>query len=168
MSFEDAWTSIGPHDHALALLYRAAAEKILEQAITRSRRGIAFGETLTARLGDHAIGLPVDELERSAHGFVIRRLRTGRHPKKPDQRVLHALMAEAGRQSFGHEGRFEVHYLTSDVTVDIPLANVMDGRLEEVLAALNDLRAGHFPALPENQEDCPRCPHYFICPAIPD
>jgi len=165
---DEAWTSVGPHDHPLAPLYRRAAEKILTQATARSRAGIRFGETLTVTLAGHRISVPIDEVQTTPRGFVIRRLRTGRPPKKPDQRPLHALMAEAGRQALGPDGRFEVHYLAADKTVAVSLTQVMNGRLEDVQAALQDLQVGRFAADPKQPEDCPRCPHYFICPVIPE
>jgi hypothetical protein len=95
------WAETGPIDHPLQPLYRASAQKILDQANARSREGIQFGETLIATIDGHAISLSVDEIEKDGRGFVIRRLRTGKAPKKPDHRAMHALMAEAGRQTFG-------------------------------------------------------------------
>ncbi len=167
VEFEAAWSSIGPFDHPLEALYRAAARRILDQAIGRSRIGITFGDVLQVTIEGHSISVPIDELERVGGGFTVRRLRTGRPPKKPDQRVLHALMAEAGRQAHGGGGRFELQYLTTSEAVGVSLVGVMADRLDKTRGALADLAAGRFPAAPENREDCPRCPHYFICPSVP-
>ncbi len=125
--FESAWSDIGPFDDPLEALYRRAAHRILDQAIGRSRTGIAFGEMLQVVIDAYSISLPIDEIERAAGGFTVRRLRTGRPPKKPDQRVLHALMAEAGRQAYGGGGRFELQYLTTNEAIAVPLAGG-DGR----------------------------------------
>jgi DNA helicase-2/ATP-dependent DNA helicase PcrA len=168
IQFEGAWTEIGPHDHPLEALYRGAAQGILGQAATRQRAGIRFSETLTATIDGHAISLPIDEIETVAGGFVVRRLRTGRPPKKADQRTLHALMDEAARQTIGRGGRFELQYLTTNEAVPITLAGVMDARLDETRGVLAGLGLGRFPATPKNAEDCPRCPHYFICPSVPE
>src|SRR5262249_2666832 len=51
---ETAWKDIGPHDDPLEALFRGAAQRILDQARTRSRQGIAFGETLTLEIGGRA------------------------------------------------------------------------------------------------------------------
>jgi DNA helicase-2/ATP-dependent DNA helicase PcrA len=167
VEFEAAWSSIGPFDHPLEALYRAAARRILDQASGRSRIGITFGDVLQVKIDGHTIAVPIDELERVGSGFTVRRLRTGRPPKKSDQRVLHALMAEAGRQAHGGGGRFELQYLTTSEAVGVSLGGVMADRLDKTRGALADLAAGQFPAAPENREDCPRCPHYFICPSVP-
>ena len=166
VEFEAAWSSIGPFDHPLEALYRAAAHRILDQAIGRSRTGITFGDVLRVTIEGHSISVSIDELERVGGGFTVRRLRTGRPPKKPDQRVLHALMAEAGRQAHGGGGRFELQYLTTGEAIGVALAGVMADRLGQTRGVLASLVAGRFPATPS--EDCPRCPHYFICPIVPD
>jgi superfamily I DNA/RNA helicase/Zn-dependent peptidase ImmA (M78 family) len=161
------WAETGPTDHPLQPLYRASAQKILDQANARPRGGIRFGETLTAMIDGHVISLSVDEIQKDGSGFVIRRLRTGKAPKKKqDHRVLHALMAEAGRQAFGAGGRFEIRYLSSDDAVPISFTRVMSDRLDETRAAIAGLAAGSYPAIPS--DNCPRCPHYFICQAVPD
>ena len=125
IEFQAAWSTIGPFDHPLDLLYRSAARRILDQAVGRSRVGISVGEDLSLSLDGHTLTITVDEVERRGAGFVIRRLRTGRAPKTPDQRVLHALMDEAGRRTHGPGGRFELLYLTDNRPVDVPFGNVM-------------------------------------------
>ena len=78
-------------------------------------------------------------------------------------------MAEGARQTFGVKARLKVHYLTTAQTVDMAFTSqVMGARLADFRTALESLGAGRYPAAPENREDCPRCPHYFICPVVPD
>ena len=161
------WAESGPNDHPLQPLYRASAQKILDQANARPRKGIRFGEKLTATIGGHSISLSVDEIEQDGRGFVLRRLRTGRSPKKgQDHRVIHALMAEAGRQTLGAGGKFEIRYLSSNDVAPISFTRVMSDRLDETKAAVAGLASGSYPAV--QSDDCPRCPHYFICQAVPD
>jgi DNA helicase-2/ATP-dependent DNA helicase PcrA len=165
-AFEAAWHDIGPFDHPLEPLYRAAAGRILDLAASRSRSGITYGETLEITIDGHTISIPVDEMDRTGGGVVVRRLRTGRPPKSPDQRALHALMAEAGRRT--HAASFELLYLTTNTPVSPALSGVMADRLGKTSAALAALAAGRYPAEPQNREDCPRCPHYFICHVVAD
>lgn len=165
--FESAWSQVGPFDHPLQALYRAAATRILQQAIGRSRIGISFGDIVEVEIAGARISLPIDELEHQGAGFTVRRLRTGRPPQTRDQRVLHALMAEACRQKHGEGGRFEIQYLTTNEAVDVPLDGVMADRLDATRGALAGLAAGAFPATPSDREACPRCPQYFICSAVP-
>jgi hypothetical protein len=75
-------------------------------------------------------------------------------------------MAEAGRQKLGNGGRFEIRYLSSDDVVPVSFARVMADRMDEVRAVVTGLASGNYPAV--QSEDCPRCPHYFICQAVPD
>ena len=163
--FEAAWHEIGPHDHPLEALYRASAKRILDQALGRQRDGIEFGRTLDLKLDGHTITLPIDEMERIGQVFALRRIRTGRPPTRLDKRHLHAMMLAAGRQSLPGAGRFEIQYLTTNDTVPISLDGVIDGRLDDTRQALRDAAAGRYPPTPD--DGCPRCPHYFICPAVP-
>lgn len=163
--FEAAWYEIGPHDHSLEALYRAAAKRILEQALARQRVGIDFGKNLELELEGYTITLPIDEMEQGSRGPVLRRIRTGRPPSKPDQRHLHAMMLAAGRQKILGTSRFEVQYMTTDDLVPISLNRVMDRRLADIRQALRGAAAGRFP--PKPSDGCPRCAHYFICPALP-
>ena len=165
-SFEMVWQDIGPFDHPLEPLYREAAGRILEQAAGRARIGITFGDVLQIVLDGHTISMPADEVDRTGGHVIVRRLRTGRPPKSPDQRALHALMAEAGRLT--HGASFELLYLTTNTSVSPSLSGVMADRLGKTREALANLAIGRFPAMPQNREDCPRCPHYFICNVVAD
>ena len=147
-SSEAAWHEIGPHDHPLESLYRPLAIRILEQALRRRRDGIEFGRTLDLKLDDHTITLPIDEMEKADQGFVLRRIRTGRPPRRRDQRHLHAMMLAAARQGISGAGRFEIQYLTTHHTVPIPLDGVMERRLTGVRQALSDAAAGEISSCP--------------------
>jgi hypothetical protein len=166
--FNDEWLAKGLPDQPLEPLYQAAARRILSQAQARPRTGISFGQEVTQHLDGHSIKIPIDEIETSGGRIVLRRLRTGRPPKDLDHRPLHAIMLQAGRETLGSSATFEVHYLTTNETVSIPMDRVMAKRTETIRGALASMAAGRFPAEPENKDDCPRCPHYFICAAAPD
>jgi hypothetical protein len=43
---------------------------------------------------------------------------------------------------------------------------VIGNRLKKYDDAIAGIRAGNFPPKP-NDRTCPRCPQYFICPAVP-
>jgi hypothetical protein len=164
---EAAWNDIGPHDDPLAPLFRASAVGILDQTRTRPKDGIEFVRAIGLQLGSHTVNLSIDEIEQTGGHIVVRRIRTGRPPSKPDQRHLHALMLKAARLQMGSKARFEVQYLTTNEPVPVTLDRVMADRLDDVQEALDGLAKGTYPAKPKNAEDCPRCPHYFICPSVP-
>lgn len=163
-----AWSEVGLDDHPLQALYRASAEKILSLALGRSRAGIAFGAIVSFDMDDHTISVPIDEVQRDGAETVVRRLRSGGAPIQPDQRHLHVLMLEGARRSLGPGARFELQYLTTNSAVPVNLDGVMAARLDDTREALRSLGLGRFPKAPRNREDCPRCPHYFICPSVPE
>ena len=43
---------------------------------------------------------------------------------------------------------------------------VIGNRLQKYDDAIAGIRAGKFPPK-SNERNCPRCPQYFICPAVP-
>lgn len=162
------WVQIGPSDHPLSPLYKEAAMRILVQASSRPASGARISEELLVAIDSHTIKLSIDELEKRPNGeTIIRRLRTGRPPKKADDRPLHALLSEAAKQNFGNSSHTEVHYLTTNEPIAVSLSEtVMTSRLNDYRDAFEKLSGGNYPPEPENREDCPKCPHYFICPAL--
>jgi len=166
VEFDARWEEAGPVGHPLEELYRECAERMIAQESRRSRAGIRVGETVSANIAGHVLRLEVDEIEQSGRSLIVRRLRTGRPPSSPDQRMLHALMMEAARQTLGGDGHFKIRYLAVDKEVPVKLDGVMADRLEKAGAAVAGLAAGEYPAKPS--DECPRCPHYFICSVVPD
>lgn len=165
--FEKAWSTIGPHEHPLADLYKDAAQKIIRQAAARPRQNRDFDTELTINVNGCNLRVAVDEVEKRDTTVTVRRLRTGRAPKKIDQGVTNALISAAARDAFGPNTGFEVRYLAREETVTPRFDTVMPRRLQDVSEAIDGMRQGAFPAEPERSEDCPRCPHYFICPCVP-
>ena len=106
IELDTAWHEIGPHDDPLEELYLLSAKRILDLALSRSRIGIGFGKGASLQLDGHTISVPIDETEDTDQGLIVRRLRTGRRPVRPDQRHLHAMMLRAGRETFGRVDRF--------------------------------------------------------------
>jgi hypothetical protein len=161
-----AWEEIGPADHPYSSVYQNSAEAIIERAISR-RAGkveIVEGDWLIERPGGR-IRLRPDHVEISPEGPVVRRLRTGKPPKKIDDDI-YALYHAGAARAYG-KARIEALYLTTDETVPVEMsAKVIAGRLKKYDDAIAGIRAGKFPAKP-NDRMCPRCPQYFICPALP-
>jgi hypothetical protein len=76
-------------------------------------------------------------------------------------------MLRAAEGTFGGTGQFVVRYLSGeDADVPVKLDGVMKSRLADAGAAIAGISGGRYPATPG--DDCPRCPHYFICSAVPD
>lgn len=160
-----AWEEIGPADHPYSSLYRKNAETIIERAISR-RAGkveIVEGDWQIERPGGR-IRLRPDHVEISPEGPVVRRLRTGKPPKKIDDDI-YALYQEGATRVYG-SARVEALYLTTDEAVPVEMsAKVVASRLKKYDEAIAGIRAGEFAAKPSDRM-CPRCPQYFICPAL--
>ena len=161
-----AWNEIGPVDHPYAMVYRHAADEIVGSAVARRSSG---AEILDAdwriKRPEGQIKVRPDHVEKGVDGPVVRRLRTGRPPKKIDDNI-YALYHSAAMQELG-EARVEALYLTTGEAKPVPMsAKVIDNRLEKYDAAIAGIRAGRFPATPDERK-CPRCPQYFICPTVP-
>ncbi|UPT91704.1 ATP-dependent helicase [Bradyrhizobium barranii subsp. apii] len=164
--FDARWAETGPVGNPLELVYRTSAEQMLERERHRPRAGMRIAETVSVNIGGHSVRLEIDEIEQTGRNLIVRRLRTGRAPSTPDQRLLHALMLEASEQTLGGKGSFRIRYLSTDDEMPVKLDGVMPDRLERASAAMLGLGQGAYPAKPS--DDCPRCPHYFICSAVPD
>lgn len=162
-----AWEEIGPKDHPYSSVYRTSAESIIERAIARRAGRVEMIEAdwQINRPGGR-IRLRPDHVEIGADGPVVRRLRTGKPPKKVDDDI-YALYHEGAAQAYG-KARVEALYLTTNETVEVEMsAKVIASRLRKYDDAIAGIRAGKFPTKP-NDRMCPRCPQYFICPALPD
>jgi DNA helicase-2/ATP-dependent DNA helicase PcrA len=167
-ALDEAWNDIGPVGDPLEPLFRASATRILDHAGARGRAGITFGTVVPLALAGRTINLAIDEIENNGGKLIVRRVRTGREPSRPDQRHLHALMLQAVRDKMGRGATFEVQYLTTNEAVPVTLDGVMKTRVADARNALEQIAKGHYPAQPkDNGENCPRCPHYFICAAVP-
>lgn len=161
-----AWEQIGPVDHPYSPVYLHEAEVIVERAIARrvGKVEIVDADWCIDRPGGR-IRVRPDHVEIGTRGPVVRRLRTGRPPKKIDDDI-YALYHEGARQPYG-KARVEALYLTTDEVVPVDMsAKVIANRLEKYDAAMAGIGAGEFPAK-QNDRICPRCPQYFICPALP-
>lgn len=164
---EESWAAIRLVDNPYALIYWKAAVAIIERALARCAVG---GEVLDAdwhiERAEGRIRVRPDHVETGPTGPVVRRLRTGRPPKKKPDDDIYALYLFGAAQELG-AARVEVLYLTTDEVVEVNMSDrVIGNRLQKYDSAIAGIRAGNFP--PKlNDRNCPRCPQYFICPAVP-
>ena len=165
--FERAWRKVGPTDHPLEAIYRNEAERIIDHACRYFKEGVQFKQELEWHVDGQVVRVEVDELESLNGHIVLRRIRTGRAPKRLDPSHTLAIMLLAGRQRFGKRCRLEIRYLKTNKTVRPEVDRTVSKLAKEVQRALVEIEAGRYPAQPKEARDCPRCPHYFICPRRP-
>ena len=161
-----AWEEIGPSDHPYATVYRDAADDIVERAVARRASGAQILEAdWQIERAEGRIRLRPDHVEVSADGPVVRRLRTGRPPKKIDDDIYALYLVGARREL--DQARIETLFLTTDEARPVQMTEtVIRNRLKKYDDAIAGIRAGRFAAKPDDRT-CPRCPQYFICSAIP-
>ncbi|EIM72744.1 UvrD/REP helicase [Nitratireductor aquibiodomus RA22] len=163
---ETAWEEIGPSKHPYAAVYREAADGIIGRAITRRSSGAEILDADWQLVRPNGrIRVRPDHVENGPEKPIVRRLRTGKPPKKVDD-DLYALYHAAAAQELG-EAKVEALFLTTDEVVPVPMSEkVIGNRLQKYDNAIAGIRSGHFPASPD-ERTCPRCPQYFICPGVP-
>lgn len=162
---DEAWVSIGPADHPYAPLYHTTAQSIVRRAVDRRTGAAELVEAVWhIDLPEGRVRVEPDHVEKGPNGLVVRRLRTGRPPKKPPDDGLYALYHRGASKELGAV-MVEALYLTTDQPVEVPMsARVIQSRLDKYGEAMAGIRAGNFRPNP-SERDCPRCPQYFICHA---
>lgn len=161
------WGEIGPVGHPYEPIYRQTAATLLERIFSK-RMSIVSEETVwEIKRPGGTIQLRPEIIKQLSDEIVVRRIRTGRAPKKVDDNI-YALYHVGAKQTYGTIPlRIEAWFLTSDEIKPVEMSNkVISNRLQKYDAAIANIHAGFFP--PEvNERNCPRCPQYFICPGLP-
>jgi DNA helicase-2/ATP-dependent DNA helicase PcrA len=168
-AFEEIWQASGPKTHGFAPDYRRLASKIVS-ALVRAGAGRRFrnAEPLAIDLpGGRLVVEPHEMAEMPDGSVILRRVNTGRKRSEEYDRLEYTLYHLAGEASFGKSYRVEAIHLTDDaievVTITPQKKKARKDKSSEMLASL---AAGWFPT-EINSVTCPRCPHFFICDAIP-
>ena len=167
----EIWPGSGPAEHAFEAAYRRLAEEVLTHLV-RAHRGEEMERDLhiDLELPGGAIRLVPDLVTRRPGGGVrLRLLKTGRKGSFKGDGTIHGLFEAGAVKTFGWDGyEVEVLHLTDGGLTPISLSQrqVMS-RLQKSERLVRDLRQGKFPAAPDPMV-CPRCPHFFLCPALPE
>lgn len=167
--FEKIWDERGPKDHAFAPDYRSLSSRLVE-SLVRHGAGRRFrkSEPLAIDFASGRVIVEPNEMATLSDGTVVlRRVRTGYKTQTEYDGLEYTLYHLAGAGHFAGRYAVEALHLTdgtlepADVS-DTKLAN----RREETEAMLAGISKGSYP--PEiDAFTCPRCPHFFICPAAP-
>lgn len=171
LKLEEVWNSSGPADHPYKDFYRREASRLVRGAIAKFREtpGQALDADWEVPLQHGVITFRPDHIvliqgPRNA-SLTVQRWRTGKPPKKESDEIysLYARGAELARP--GAAISVEALYLSTNETIQIPLTpKGMAKDLQSYDEALVHILAGEFAPVVSDW-NCPRCPHYFICPA---
>ncbi|HET9048968.1 MAG TPA: ATP-dependent helicase [Chiayiivirga sp.] len=162
---EQVWATQGPGAHPFSPVYKDFAVRLLTKAQEHLRAPGATSQPVEMDLGGVRVRVELDQTE-PGNGGLVRRYKTGRRPKKVKVELPETLRLLAGQQLYGKGARLQMHYLTSGDTVDLEITGKqLDATVAEVRTIANAIAAGEFP--PNIGDQCPRCPFFFLCPAIP-
>jgi len=168
------WKSKGPLGHYLEGRYREKAEGMLRSFVQQARpHGSQPGKSEYELELDHGrVAFTVDYVELLDEGtnqsILMRRHRTGRPTKKEDKPIYGLYQAAMQQLNGTRTPKLQVLYLSTNETRDIILKpQKVATELKKYDAAIVGILTSQFEPDPEDRK-CPRCPHYFICPASAD
>lgn len=164
---EAVWAEHKLSEHAFAPVYKDFAVRMLTVAEAHLRAPGAAAHDIELPVGGIKVKVRLDHAE-SSDGGVVRRYKTGRRPKNVDPDLTDALRLMAGRHVYGPRARLQVHFLSSEDVVDVEIKDkALENRVAKVREIAQNIAMGNFPVT-TNVDQCPRCPFFFLCPAVPE
>jgi superfamily I DNA/RNA helicase len=167
--FEAIWQERGPKDHAFAADYRRLASRLVG-ALVNAGAGRRFrkAEPLAIDLPNGRVVVEPNEMAEMPDGTtVLRRVRTGYRTKEEYDGLEYTLYHLAGAAHFGRGFVVEALHLTDETMEAVAITTrKLHNRRDAADEMLGAIAAGTFPPKLD-AVTCPRCPHFFICPASP-
>ncbi len=167
---EEAWKRSGPVGHAFEADYRHLVERIVSNLVAvHTGLDLKKPEALMIRSPRGQIAVAPDVVAGRDDGSVLLRvLRTGRKGAFKGDDTIFGLFQESALARYGPGGfELEVVHLTDRGLTPIEMsARKVASRLEKGQRAVERIAKGRFPASPD-PVSCPRCPFFFVCPAVP-
>jgi hypothetical protein len=169
-AFDVIWKERGPVDHGYAGEYRSLAARLIKSlhefgAGRRFRKAEPIGLDLQ---NGRVVVEPTEIGELPDGTVVLRRVRTGSKTDKEFDGLDYALYCLASQAAFGASAQVEAIHLTDGTMQRVTITKrKLDNRRDKSDELLAQINAGEFPAV-VNVRSCPRCPHFFLCGAVPD
>jgi superfamily I DNA/RNA helicase/Zn-dependent peptidase ImmA (M78 family) len=167
--FERLWQEKGPTDHAFATEYRQLADRLVK-ALVRLGAGRRFSrsEPLALDLAAGRVMVEPDEMAHLPNGTVVlRRVRTGFKRVNEYDSLEYSLYHLAARDRFNNAYQIEALHLTNESLDPVVVSEQkIQNRRSKAGEMVASIAAGSFPPIVD-AVTCPRCPHFFICPATP-
>jgi DNA helicase-2/ATP-dependent DNA helicase PcrA len=168
-AFEAIWQDRGPVDHGFAPDYRRLASRLIA-ALVKSGAGRRFrdAEPIALDLPNGRVIVEPDEMAELPNGTVVlRRVRTGYKRTDEYDKLDYTLYHLAGQSRFGSRFIVEAIHLTDDTVETVTItAQKMSNRRATSDSMLATIAKGQFPTKIDSVT-CPRCPHFFVCDAMP-
>lgn len=169
---DEFWQATELDSHPYAPIYRRKAEEIIRRMCERIQNSKfeILRPTYQVKLANGFVRVKPDAIEETEFDgekqIVVRRYRTGKSPKKAATDDIDALMLQAAKETFPDaKAVMQKIYLSDDVVQDTSITEkVIKNRLEKYEQAIDGINNRKFPAV-ASDNNCPHCPHYFICPS---
>ncbi len=167
---DQAWRESGPVGHAFERQYRRLAEGIVGNLVeANAALELIAADPLILELPHGNVSLQPELTSQGRGGGTgLRLVRTGRKGSFSGDGLVHGLFEAAARQRYGWDGyRLEVLHLSDRELTPIDLSEAkIRTRLEKGDRFLAAMAEGRFPTR-RDPAQCPRCPYFFVCPALP-
>jgi hypothetical protein len=165
----EVWIQRGPKDHLYESEYRRMAETMIRRAIGqawRPPRRTDVQPQWEVPLTHGVVSVTPDRIVEDGDELVVQRLRTGKPTQSEASEDIYAVSQAAGAQALpGVPTRLETLYLATGEVREVQVSEKSARtRLAHYDSAIEGILRREFPPKP-NDRRCPRCPHYFICPA---
>ncbi len=169
--FETIWFEKGPHNNGFADDYLSLAKRLIEAAV-KAGDGHVFVkvETQTVRFENGDVHVRPSEYASVPGGVpMMRRVRTGyRRKKEFEDDWIYTLYIMAARTAGLNSANVRALHLTDEVEEPVSLSSTqINNRIAKIEQKLDGINTGSF-APDIDPVICPRCPHFFICAAVPE
>lgn len=171
---DEFWKAAEVDAHAYAPIYKARAEEIIRRMCRKLENSTVSNEitrpTYEVKLANGTVRVQLDAVEivetAGEKTAIIRKYKTGKSPKKPSTDDADILMTVAVQNEFPEANPLlQKIYLSDDSVQEIPIsAKVIANRLKIYEAAIDGINKRIFEPAPSDN-NCPYCPHFFICPS---
>lgn len=166
-----SWKERGPLKHAYETDYRRIAEQTIANfEAACAGLDIRQVDAFAVDLLHGKVEVNPDQVAKRADGtMLLRRIRTGKLSSTEEDEWIYTLYHVAAAERYGIE-KYEVeavHLTGNTLTRIAPSRTKIKNRMEKAGAAAASIRAGQFPPQPD-AFSCPRCPHFFYCPSLPE
>jgi DNA helicase II / ATP-dependent DNA helicase PcrA len=168
-AFDQIWSEGGPERSSAADYRRLASRLVAELLKAGAGRRFRASEPLAVDLPNGRVMVTPDEIAELPNGMIVlRRVRTGAKRSDEYDRLEYALYQLAGESHFGRQFALEALHLTDGISEAVPITSTkLQNRKEKSDTMLKAIGSCEFPAQAD-VVSCPRCPHFFICPVVPD
>ena len=168
-AFEEIWQAHGPVQHAFSDDYRSLASRLIG-VLVREGAGLRFRETRPLPIdlpSGRVVVEPNEILELPSGAVGLRRVRTGQPRRDEYDKLEYALYRLAADAHFGSSAEVLALHLTDGSAESVPMtAKKLTTRRSRSDRMLRGIAEGLFPPRPDSVM-CARCPHFFICPSLP-